>query len=176
MFEYNTVSLVPIATQLSQLAWSQRVPRLWTLRTPRLSSPFTKLAKQAMSTPSGLQRRRVAATSSYDPDDEQNPTSAHRPALSTASTSNSYSDINGIRSTHAGTALEGGSKIAYDPRDLVGSGSADEQAVPKLTLLEEILLLGIKDRAVSDVNIFQAPSRHIYGSANLRRMPPVGYC
>jgi len=47
--------------------------------------------------------------------------------------------------------MEGGSKVAYDPRDLVGAGSggSDDSKVPKLTLLEEVLLLGIKDRAVS---------------------------
>jgi len=46
---------------------------------------------------------------------------------------------------HAGTAFEGGARVAYDPRDL----ERDEEAkkMPRLTLLEEILLLGIKDRA-----------------------------
>ena len=47
--------------------------------------------------------------------------------------------------------MEGGSKVAYDPRDLVGAGNggSDDSKIPKLTLLEEVLLLGIKDRAVS---------------------------
>jgi len=38
--------------------------------------------------------------------------------------------------------MEGGSKVAYDPRDL----GNEDTALPKLTLLEEILLLGLKDK------------------------------
>lgn len=104
-----------------------------------------------MSAQTGLQRRRVAAASSTNDPDEEQDIASSRPAPATnqsnISHSNSFQDSNGIRSTHAGTALAGGSKVAYDPRDL---GTAeDELGVPKLTLLEEILLLGIKDRAVS---------------------------
>lgn len=104
-----------------------------------------------MSGQAGLSRRRVAAASSSNDIDDEQTTSASRPATTPSSTSNSFQDINGARAAHAGTALEGGSKIAYDPRDLVGSGSGgdEEGKVPKLTLLEEVLLLGIKDRAVS---------------------------
>lgn len=100
-----------------------------------------------MSGQAGLSRRRVAAASSSNDIDDEQTTSTPRP---TSSTSNSYQDTNGARASHAGTALAGGSKIAYDPRDLVGSGSGgdEEGKVPKLTLLEEVLLLGIKDRAV----------------------------
>jgi len=107
-----------------------------------------------MSTQGGLQRRRVAATSTssdgfVDPDEER-PT---RPSF-TPTTPNSNVDLDGGREgrvAHAGTAMEGGSKVAYDPRDLVGAGSggSDDSKVPKLTLLEEVILLGIKDRAVS---------------------------
>ena len=103
-----------------------------------------------MSTQGGLQRRRVATASTssngfVDPDED-------RPSGPT--TPNSSVDRDGAREgrvAHAGTAMEGGSKVAYDPRDLVGAGSggSDDSKVPKLTLLEEILLLGIKDRAVS---------------------------
>ncbi|KAJ4399305.1 Vacuolar protein sorting-associated protein 74 [Neurospora sp. IMI 360204] len=39
---------------------------------------------------------------------------------------------------------ENGHKIAFDPRDL--SESAERSKQPKLTLMEEVLLLGIKDR------------------------------
>lgn len=106
-----------------------------------------------MSAPTGLSRRRAAAaSSSNDPDDER-PDTPTRPSLppSNSTSNNSFADANGTRASHAGTALAGGSKVAYDPRDLVGSGSGgdDEGRIPKLTLLEEILLLGIKDRAVS---------------------------
>jgi hypothetical protein len=105
-----------------------------------------------MSTQTGLSRRRVAAASSSNDIDDEEQNKSTRPTLAASqSTSSSFSDINGARSSHAGTALAGGSKVAYDPRDLVGSGSGgdEEGRVPKLTLLEEILLLGIKDRAVS---------------------------
>jgi Golgi phosphoprotein 3 len=107
-----------------------------------------------MSTQGGLQRRRVATASTssngfVDPDEDR-PT---RPNV-TPTTPNSNANGDGVREgrvAHAGTAMEGGSKVAYDPRDLVGAGSggSDDSKVPKLTLLEEILLLGIKDRAVS---------------------------
>lgn len=42
---------------------------------------------------------------------------------------------------------ENGHRIAFDPRDL--SESAERSKQPKLTLMEEVLLLGIKDREVS---------------------------
>lgn len=41
---------------------------------------------------------------------------------------------------------ENGHKIAYDPRDL--SESAERSKQPKLTMMEEILLLGLKDKQV----------------------------
>ena len=107
-----------------------------------------------MSTQGGLQRRRVAAASTssngfVDPDEDR-PSGPNF----TPTTPNSNVDRDGAREgrvAHAGTAMEGGSKVAYDPRDLVGAGSggSDDSKVPKLTLLEEVLLLGIKDRAVS---------------------------
>lgn len=48
------------------------------------------------------------------------------------------------------TSYESGSnghKIAYDPRDI--SESAERVKQPKLTLMEEVLLLGLKDKQVS---------------------------
>ena len=41
---------------------------------------------------------------------------------------------------------DNGHKIAYDPRDL--SESAERSKQPKLTLMEEVLLLGLKDKQV----------------------------
>lgn len=41
---------------------------------------------------------------------------------------------------------ENGHKIAYDPRDI--SESAERSKQPKLTLMEEIVLLGLKDKQV----------------------------
>jgi len=42
---------------------------------------------------------------------------------------------------------ENGHKIAFDPRDI--SESAERSKQPKLTLMEEVLLLGLKDKQVS---------------------------
>lgn len=36
-----------------------------------------------------------------------------------------------------------GSKVAYDPRDI-----DESKSTPKLTLMEEVLLLGLKDKQV----------------------------
>lgn len=57
----------------------------------------------------------------------------------------------GAAHAHAGSAFEGGSKIAFDPRDL--QQDAGEEAriggkMPRLTIMEEVLLLGIKDKQV----------------------------
>ena len=41
---------------------------------------------------------------------------------------------------------ENGHKIAYDPRDI--SENEEKAKQPKLTLMEEILLLGLKDKQV----------------------------
>ena len=43
---------------------------------------------------------------------------------------------------------ENGHKIAYDPRDI--SESEERSKQPKLTLMEDILLLGLKDKQVRD--------------------------
>lgn len=41
---------------------------------------------------------------------------------------------------------ENGHKIAYDPRDI--SESAERNKQPKLTLMEEVVLMGLKDKQV----------------------------
>lgn len=43
---------------------------------------------------------------------------------------------------------ENGHKIAFDPRDI--SESAERSKQPKLTLMEEVLLLGLKDKQVRE--------------------------
>lgn len=43
--------------------------------------------------------------------------------------------------------MEGRGKVAYDPRDFENGGEAE--TMPRLTIMEEILLLGLKDKAVS---------------------------
>ena len=44
---------------------------------------------------------------------------------------------------------ENGHRIAFDPRDI--SESAERSKQPKLTLMEEVLLLGLKDKQVGFV-------------------------
>jgi Golgi phosphoprotein 3 len=39
-----------------------------------------------------------------------------------------------------------GGKVAYDPRDF--QDDAESNKMPRLTLMEEVLLLGLKDKAV----------------------------
>lgn len=43
---------------------------------------------------------------------------------------------------------ENGHKIAFDPRDI--SENAERSKQPKLTLMEEIILMGLKDKQVCD--------------------------
>ncbi|KAF8156554.1 GPP34-domain-containing protein [Crassisporium funariophilum] len=99
-----------------------------------------------MSASGGLSRRRVpAATSSshaaHNDDDDDTTGNGHS---RTASRSNTPPMMQ-----HAGSAFEGGGKIAFDPRDL--QQDAGEEAkiggkMPRLTIMEEVLLLGIKDK------------------------------
>ncbi|CAE6448741.1 unnamed protein product [Rhizoctonia solani] len=81
---------------------------------------------------SGLSRRRVG-TSTPTPNDGETLSSAPSPV----------GNSNG-RTYGGGTALEGGGKVAYDPRDLETEGEG--KSMPRLTILEEVLLLGIKDK------------------------------
>jgi hypothetical protein len=92
-------------------------------------------------TSTGLARRRVQGHTSTTTSDEG---SSH--ANGTSSTS-----PGGTTTSHAGSAFEGGSKIAFDPRDLEWENENERQGgkLPRLTLLEEVLLLGIKDKQVS---------------------------
>lgn len=47
--------------------------------------------------------------------------------------------------------MEGRAKVAYDPRDFENGGEGEDS--PRLTIMEEILLLGLKDKAVSTCRI-----------------------
>ncbi|KAF8954659.1 GPP34-domain-containing protein [Flammula alnicola] len=96
-----------------------------------------------MASAGGLSRRRVggATSSSYtdEDDDAHRATNGH----STADTSTPPG------AQHAGSAFEGGNKIAFDPRDLQQDASEEARIggkMPRLTIMEEVLLLGIKDK------------------------------
>ncbi|CAE6409253.1 Vacuolar protein sorting-associated protein 74 OS=Schizosaccharomyces pombe (strain 972 / ATCC 24843) GN=vps74 PE=1 SV=2 [Rhizoctonia solani AG-1 IB] len=82
---------------------------------------------------SGLSRRRVGTSTPTPGDGDTFASSAPSPV----------GNSNG-RTYGGGTALEGGGKIAYDPRDLETEGEG--KSMPRLTILEEVLLLGIKDK------------------------------
>lgn len=60
--------------------------------------------------------------------------------------------VNGA-TTHAGSAFEHGNKIACDPRDDQDRESQLGANIPRLTLMEEVLLLGLKDKHVCPGNV-----------------------
>ena len=92
----------------------------------------------------GLSRRRVGPSASQDPDDNWSHSNGHSATPSTSSLNASPS------TSHAGSAFQGGSKIAFDPRDLEREDEDSRQGgkAPRLTIMEEVLLLGLKDKQV----------------------------
>lgn len=88
---------------------------------------------------SGLTRRRGAggagALNTTEAEGSANP--------SRTSSSNNVRDSGPETSYENG---ENGHKIAFDPRDI--SESTERSKQPKLTMMEEILLLGLKDKQV----------------------------
>lgn len=98
-----------------------------------------------MATTSGLQRRRGAGprteSGAFDPN----------PSGTVASTSNAHSPSSSRPSTPAagtstgpGLPTGGHHKVAYDARDL--GDEEEDRKLPRLTLMEEVLLLGLKDK------------------------------
>jgi len=70
-----------------------------------------------------------------------------------ASRNSQQPHLNGV-AHHAGSAFEGGGKVAYDPRDLDLDGGEEARVggkMPRLTIMEEVLLLGLKDKQVGMV-------------------------
>jgi Golgi phosphoprotein 3 len=92
-----------------------------------------------MASAGGLTRRRGAAQAAADGDENASsrvasPAPKSTPSFNDRSPETSYSND------------ENGHKIAFDPRDI--SESEERSKQPKLTLMEEILLLGLKDKQV----------------------------
>ncbi|KAL1867557.1 hypothetical protein VTK73DRAFT_4081 [Phialemonium thermophilum] len=87
----------------------------------------------ASTTSSGLTRRRGAGGGSANGDGDGSSSRAH--------SSSNFKDSTPETSYESG---ENGHKIAFDPRDI--SESAERSKQPKLTLMEEVLLLGLKDK------------------------------
>jgi hypothetical protein len=118
----------------------------------------------------GLSRRRVPGNaSSSEASDNGN---SH-----TKSNGHSTSPTTGT--SHAGSAFEGGSKIAFDPRDLEQENEDERHGgkVPRLTLLEEVLLLGIKDKQVCASNsslLISEPSTRVLRPSDIMARMFVG--
>ena len=92
-----------------------------------------------MASTGGLTRRRGGAGSSTGDDDAAAGRSGSPASRSAAATDR-------IPETSY-TSSENGHKIAFDPRDINESRERSKQ--PKLTLMEETLLMGLKDKQVS---------------------------
>lgn len=94
-----------------------------------------------MASTSGLQRRRGGghASLSIEPGDEM------VSGMRSLSGQRSDAVIERLSGTGSRNRIdpETGHQVAYDPRDLVDAG--EERACPRLTLMEEVLLLGLKD-------------------------------
>ncbi|KAL8873810.1 MAG: hypothetical protein Q9174_000767 [Haloplaca sp. 1 TL-2023] len=85
-----------------------------------------------MASAGGLTRRRGGGGGATGEDDDTSRVASPAPKNSSNGPETSY------------TGGENGHKIAFDPRDL--SESAERNKQPKLTLMEEILLIGLKDK------------------------------
>jgi Golgi phosphoprotein 3 len=86
------------------------------------------------TTTSGLTRRRGAGGGAANGEGGE------------ASRANSSSNVKDNTPETSYESGENGHKIAFDPRDI--SESAERSKQPKLTLMEEVYLLGLKDKQV----------------------------
>lgn len=91
---------------------------------------------------SGLTRRRGGGGGGTGNDDDNAESSRVASPAPKVGTSR---DTGGPETSYESS--ENGHKIAFDPRDI--SESAERSKQPKLTLMEEVLLLGLKDKQVS---------------------------
>lgn len=87
---------------------------------------------------SGLTRRRGGAGGGASGTDGESSNGMNR--------SNSSSNFKDNTPETSYENSENGHKIAFDPRDI--SESTERSKQPKLTLMEEVLLLGLKDKQV----------------------------
>ncbi|KAF8174309.1 Golgi phosphoprotein 3-domain-containing protein [Mycena galopus ATCC 62051] len=88
-----------------------------------------------------LSRCRAAGPASQSHNDDDEPSSPQ--------TSSNNGNTGNAHTAHAGSAFAHGGLVASDPRDLLLSDSKASQvggSLPKLMLMEEVLLLGIKDK------------------------------
>ncbi len=90
---------------------------------------------------SGLTRRRGGGGGASGENEEGDPSRVASPVPKAGASR----DTGGPETSYE--SGENGHKIAFDPRDI--SESAERSKQPKLTLMEEVLLLGLKDKQVS---------------------------
>jgi Golgi phosphoprotein 3 len=111
----------------------------------------------------GLTRRRAGAGGS--------PITSQSDQIPSSSNHNSSSSSgNGNKSVPTPSASGTGGRVAYDPRDF--QDDAESNKMPRLTLMEEVLLLGLKDKAVrqqSSIHITNQKS-HISKLNTLRQI------
>jgi hypothetical protein len=122
----------------------------------------------------GLTRRRAGAGGS--------PITSQSDQIPSSSNHNSSSSSgNGNKSVPTPSASGTGGRVAYDPRDF--QDDAESNKMPRLTLMEEVLLLGLKDKAVRQQTLHSLhqpnePYLHQFitlssSSAQLRRTDPL---
>jgi Golgi phosphoprotein 3 len=77
--------------------------------------------------------------------------SAKRASLTPTPNPSAANTSSGFAGSSGGNgAIEGRGKIAFDPRDYEnGSMGGEKDRMPRLTIMEEVLLLGLKDKQVS---------------------------
>jgi hypothetical protein len=111
----------------------------------------------------GLTRRRAGAGGS--------PITSQSDQIPSSSNHNSSSSSgNGNKSVPTPSASGTGGRVAYDPRDF--QDDAESNKMPRLTLMEEVLLLGLKDKAVrQQPSILSHQPKEPYLWASLSRQP-----
>lgn len=97
-----------------------------------------------MASTGGLTRRRGGGGGGTGSGEDESGSSR---IASSAPKSGPSSETRGPETSYTGG--ENGHKIAFDPRDI--SESAERNKQPKLTLMEEVLLMGLKDKQVGPV-------------------------
>ena len=111
-----------------------------------------------MASTGGLTRRRGAGAGgglTAGGDDDNDATRVNSPAPKPGNASENRAPETSY------TGGENGHKIAFDPRDISESEERNKQ--PKLTLMEEILLMGLKDKQVRPCwNCRLSGSKHEY--------------
>lgn len=98
------------------------------------------------TTTSGLTRRRGGGGPGGAGNDGENNNGSNGIGSRTNSSANVRDAVGSGGPETSYESGENGHRIAFDPRDI--SESAERSKQPKLTLMEEVLLLGLKDKQV----------------------------